>query len=132
MRLEVFAELHTITLFERDSNPRLPIILAGQSNLIDKLVYQTSLPPCVAGCRQKSLGARRATGYGTVSPPHLSNAGVKTNIFEEQAVTAVHQGSGGLFRKANHLTGGALVAAASAQSTMGNVDHVRLAATEIF
>lgn len=44
MRLEVFAELHTICQFEKDSKPWLPIILAGQNNLIDKLMYRSSQP----------------------------------------------------------------------------------------
>jgi type II secretory pathway predicted ATPase ExeA len=44
MRLEVFAELHTIMQFEQDSKPWLPIILTGRTNLIDKLMYQTSMP----------------------------------------------------------------------------------------
>jgi len=37
LRLEVFAELHTLTQFEGDSKPILPIILAEQNNLLDKL-----------------------------------------------------------------------------------------------
>jgi general secretion pathway protein A len=132
MRLEVFTELHTVTLFERDSNPWLPIILAGQSNLIDKLMYQTSLPLAsrvVARSHLEPVERREMERYLI---HHLSIAGVKTNLFEEQAVTAIHQGAGGLFRKANHLARGALVAAAGSQSSMVNADHVRLAATELF
>jgi len=34
LRLEVLIELHTITQFEGDSKPWLPIILAGQINLV--------------------------------------------------------------------------------------------------
>jgi len=40
LRLDVFTELHTITQFEGDSKPILPIILAGQNNLIDNLQYR--------------------------------------------------------------------------------------------
>ncbi|MEW6137997.1 MAG: hypothetical protein AB1733_07170 [Thermodesulfobacteriota bacterium] len=43
LRLGVLAELHTITVFEQDSKPWLPIVLTGQRNLINKLMYQTSL-----------------------------------------------------------------------------------------
>ena len=44
---------------------------------------------------------------------HNNNA----NHFEDAAVTAIHQGSGGLLRKANHLArGGALIAAARQDS----------------
>ncbi|MCZ6625012.1 MAG: ATP-binding protein [Deltaproteobacteria bacterium] len=44
LRLEVFAELHTICQFEADSKPHLPMILAGQNNLLDLLQYRSSLP----------------------------------------------------------------------------------------
>ncbi len=63
---------------------------------------------------------------------HLTIAGVKRSLFDDGAVTAIHQGSGGLFRKANHLARGAVIAAAKSESTMVSAEHVRLAATEIF
>ena len=54
------------------------------------------------------------------------------NLFDSQAVTAIHQGSGGLFRKANHLARGGLIAAAAEKTSLVNADHIRLAATEVF
>ena len=62
---------------------------------------------------------------------HLAIAGVKRMLFEDAAVTAIHQGSGGLFRKANHLARGAIIAAAKSESTSVTAEHVRLSATEI-
>ncbi len=62
---------------------------------------------------------------------HLNLAGVKISLFEEGAVTAVHQGAGGLFRKANHLARGSIIAAAKSEKTMVTAEHVRLAATEL-
>jgi type II secretory pathway predicted ATPase ExeA len=59
-------------------------------------------------------------------------AGINTNLFEDAAVTAIQQGSGGLLRKANHLARGALIAAAAKKQTLVGAEHVRLAATEIF
>ena len=53
-------------------------------------------------------------------------------LFDETAVTAIQQGSGGLFRKANLLARGALIAAARKKSQAVGAEHVRLAATEIF
>ncbi len=44
LKLEVFVELHTITQFDFDSKPWLPIILIGQSNLVDKLKFRKSGP----------------------------------------------------------------------------------------
>ena len=51
--------------------------------------------------------------------------------FDENAVTAIHQGSGGLLRKANHLARGALIVAAKQKSLTVGAEHVRLAATEL-
>lgn len=44
IRMDVFSELHTITQFDHDFKPYLPIILTGQSHLIDRLIYPTSQP----------------------------------------------------------------------------------------
>jgi len=132
MRLEVFAELHTITQFEQDSKPWLPIILAGKTNLIDLLTYQTSMPLAsriVARSHLEPANREQMEGY---LDHHLSITGVKSSLFDDRAVTAIHQGSGGLLRKANNLARGALIAAANEQSVTVTADHVRLASTEIF
>ena len=63
---------------------------------------------------------------------HLDICGVAHDIFDEAAVTAIHQGSGGLFRKANHLARGAIIVATKNKSMTVTADHVRMAATEIF
>ena len=42
MRLDVFAQLHTLTQFQFDSQSLMPIVLCGQDALIDKLLYHTS------------------------------------------------------------------------------------------
>jgi type II secretory pathway predicted ATPase ExeA len=132
MRLEVFAELHTITQFEQDSKPWLPIILAGKTNLIDLLTYQTSMPLAsriVARSHMEPVSRSHMQEYLS---HHLSIIGVNTALFDETAVTAIHQGSGGLFRKANNLARGALIAAAAGQSMTVSAEHVRLASTEVF
>jgi type II secretory pathway predicted ATPase ExeA len=132
LRLEVFAELHTLCQFEQDSRAWLPIILAGQSTLIDKLMYPGSRPLASRVVARGHLeGADRAQ-MASYLEHHLRLAGVKTNLFEEAGITAIHQGSGGLFRKANHLARGALIAAAQSQCATVGAEHVRLASTEIF
>ena len=131
MRLEVFAELHTICQFEKDSKPWLPIILAGQSNLVDKLTYRDSRPLASRIVAKSHLQGADLKGMEAYLQHHLALCGVDRMLFEKSAVTAIHQGSGGLFRKANHLARGALIAAALDQSQMAQSEHVRLAATEI-
>ena len=132
LRLEVFTELHTITQFNKDSKPWLPIILAGQSNLVDKLMYRGSGPlssRVIARSHLEGLNLKMMRQYLT---HHLNIAGVTTKLFDETAITAIHQGSGGLLRKANHLARGSLIAAAKQKSMAVKADHVRLASTEIF
>jgi type II secretory pathway predicted ATPase ExeA len=62
---------------------------------------------------------------------HLAFAGLKNLPFDEQVLTAVHQGSGGLFRKANHLSRGVIIAAAAEKSQLVTADHVRTAESEL-
>lgn len=132
MRLEVFAELHTITQFEQDSKPWLPIILAGRTNLIDKLMYQTSLPLASRIVTRSHMEPVNRQEMQEYLSHHICLTGITTSVFEDPAITAIHQGSGGIFRKANHLARGSLIAAADSQSRVVSADHVRLAATEIF
>lgn len=132
LRLEVFAELHTLCQFEKDSKPYLPIILAGQNNLIDKLSYRSSQPLASRIVARSHLQGTTLNGMQDYLKHHLLIAGVKQNLFDPSALTAIQQASGGLFRKANHLARGALIAAAATQCTVANAEHVRLASTEIF
>lgn len=132
LRLEVFAELHTIQQFHKDSKHYLPVILAGQANLIDKLIYRASAPLASRVVARSHLEGLDRDGMREYIEHHMRLCGVKNNPFEDPALTAIHQGAGGLLRKANHLARGALIAAAANQSTRVTAEHVRLAATEIF
>jgi len=132
MRLDVFAELHNLTQFEGDSKPYLPMVLAGQNNLVDRLRYRASMPLASRIVARSHLEGVDRFEMEKYLRHHMKIAGITENLFDETAVTAVHQGSGGLFRKANHLARGALIAAAKQKQTIASAEHVRLAATEIF
>lgn len=131
LRLDVFAELHTLTQFEGDSKPLLPVILAGQNNLLDKLYWRTSLPLASRIIARSHLKGVDRQGMEDYLNHHLQIAGLDRSVFTEPAITAIHQGSGGLFRKANHLARGALIAAAAEKCPQVSAEHVRLAATEL-
>lgn len=132
MRMEVFAELHTLLQFEKDAKPFLPLVMAGQNNLIDSLNYRPAMPLASRVVARSHLEGANLALMTQYIVHHLAIAGVDQKLFEDAAVVAVHQGSGGLFRKANHLARGALIAAAQQKSTTVTAEHVRLAATEIF
>lgn len=132
LRLDVFAELHTLTQFDQDSKPYLPVILAGQANLVDNLSYRASKPLAsrvVARCHMTGIDRSAMEDY---LRHHLLLVGCDRMLFEETAVTAIHQGSGGLYRKANFLARGALIAAARQGQTQVSAEHVQAASTEVF
>lgn len=131
LRLEVLAELHTLMQFENDSKPFLPIVLAGQANLADNLKYRNSMPLASRVVGKTHLKGVDRNGMEQYLAHHLALAGVKRNIFDESAITAIHQGAGGLFRKANNLARGAIIVAAKKKTAMVTADHVRIAATEL-
>ena len=131
MRLEIFAQLHTISQFDMDSKPLLPIVLAGQNNLIDKLLFHASRPlssRIIGRSHLEGLKYKDMAGY---IKHHLKIAGVKEQLFPDEAILAIHQGSGGLLRRANLLAKGALVAAAHEKCQVVSPEHVRMASTEI-
>jgi general secretion pathway protein A len=131
LRLDVFTELHTITQFETDSKPVLPIILAGQTNLIDNLLFRQSRALASRVVARGHLEALTQDEMSVYLAHHLEIAGVKQNLFSEQAVTAIHQGSGGLLRRANNLARGSLIAASAEKCNVVSAEHVRVASTEI-
>ena len=131
LRLDALAELHTLCQFDGDAKPILPLLLAGQNNLADLLTYHTSLPLASRVIARSHLVGIARDDMARYLAHHLAIAGISSNLFSDQAVTAIHQGSGGLLRRANHLARGALIAAASEQSHTVAAEHVRLAATEL-
>ena len=50
----------------------------------------------------------------------------------DEAILAIHQGSGGLLRRANLLAKGSLIAASREKCMVVSAEHVRMASTEIF
>jgi type II secretory pathway predicted ATPase ExeA len=131
LRLDVFTELHTLTQFQGDSKPWLPIVLAGQNNLAENLLYRTAIPLASRIVARAHLQAVDRADMEAYLAHHFKIAGLTSVPFEDQAVTAVHQGSGGLFRKANHLARGALIAAAGEKSQIITAEHVRMADSEL-
>jgi len=131
LRMEVFSELHTICQFDKDSKPYLPLILSGQGSLQDKLSYKSSAPLASRVICRAHLKGLDIEGMQQYLAHHLKLCGIKKSLFDETAITAIHQGSGGLLRKANHLARGALVAAANEKCQTASAEHVRLAATEL-
>lgn len=131
LRPEVFAELHTITQFDHDSKNLFSIVLAGQTNLLDKLTYRTSAPLASRVVARTHLDNLNQEQIELYLIHHLQVAGTKKQLFSPPAITAIYQGSAGILRKANWLARGGLVAAATEKEDVISAEHIRLAATEL-
>jgi type II secretory pathway predicted ATPase ExeA len=131
LRLEVLAQLQTLGQFDHDSQPLLPIILSGQNNLLDKLMYHTSRPIASRVVARSHLEGLDHTLMAQYLKHHQEIAGVKKQLFADEAILAIHQGSGGLLRRANNLARGALIAASIEKCQVVSAEHVRVASTEI-
>jgi type II secretory pathway predicted ATPase ExeA len=131
LSLDVFAQLHTFAQVDFDSRTLVPIILSGQTSLVDRLLYHTSRPFTSRMVGRSHMEALQRDHMAAYLTHHLSIAGRSKDIFADDAVTAIHQSSGGLLRRAGNLARGALLAAAQEQCPVVSGEHVRIALTEI-
>jgi len=131
MRLDILAQLHTITQLPFDQKSLMPLILSGQNILIDRLLYHTSKPFASRVVGRTHLEGLQQADMREYLFHHLRISGATAEIFSDEALTAVHQSSGGLLRRANNLARGAMLAAAAEQAPVVSAEHVRLASTEI-
>lgn len=131
LRLDVFDQLHTVAQADFDSRTLVPIVLSGQTSLIDKLLFHTSKPFASRIVGRNHMEALQRDHMAEYLAHHVAIAGGTKPLFSADAVTAIHQSSGSLLRRAGHLARGALMAAAREQCPIATAEHVRIAATEI-
>ncbi len=131
LRADIFAEIHTLTQFNNDSQNMISIVFAGQANLLDKFTYRLSAPLASRVIGKTHLTAINRDQMYEYLLHHLKSSGVKKMLFSDTAVSAIQQGSGGILRKANSLAKGGLIACSSVQETTVNEEHIRIAATEL-
>jgi len=104
----------------------------GQINLEDNLRYQKALPLASRVVARGSSNAVKKDEVDQYLNHHLSIAVINTQLFADAALTAIYQGSGGIYRKANNLARGALIAAAVDKASQVIPEHVQMASSEIF
>ena len=131
LRLELLAHLHAFTQLPYDQRSMVPLVLSGQNILIDRLLFHTSRPFASRVIGRTLLEGLSRDQMADYLMHHLAIVGGKPQLLCDQAITAIHQGSGGLLRRANALARGALLAAASEKTSVVTAEHVRLASTEI-
>lgn len=131
LRIEVFAELHTITQFDNDSKNLFSLVLAGQPNLLEKMTYRSSAPLASRVIARTHLGHLSQDQIAIYLQHHLEVCGCKKQLFSDQAITAIYQGGGGILRKTNFLARGGLIAAAMEKESVVSAEHIRIASTEL-
>jgi type II secretory pathway predicted ATPase ExeA len=131
LRLDVFDQLHTVAQADFDSRTLVPIILSGQIALIDKLLFHSSRPFASRIVGRSHMEALQRDHMADYLAHHIFISGGTAPLFGADAVTAIHQGSGGMLRRAGNLARGALMAAAIEHCPIATAEHVRIASTEI-
>ena len=107
------------------------MVLSGQISLIDKLLFHTSKPFASRIIGRSHLEALQLDHMAEYLAHHVMVAGGTKPLFSPDAITAIHQSSGGLLRRAGNLARGALMAAAIEGCPIATAEHVRIASTEI-
>ena len=109
----------------------MPMALSGQTALVDKLLYHTSRPFASRVVGRTHMEALQRDHMAAYLLHHINIAGGRDDLFAGEAITAVHEISGGFLRRAGSLARGTLLAAAQEKAPMVTAEHVRVAATEI-
>lgn len=131
LRQDVLMELHTLSQYLYDSKNLLPIVLCGQNNLLDNLQCRSSAPIASRIVARHHFQTLKQASTEEYIQHHVRIARLKHNPFEETAMTAIFQSSGGILRRINNLARGSLMAAARHKSPVVNTEHVRIAASEL-
>lgn len=131
LRAEVFAEIHTVTQFVGDAKRLFGLVFAGQVDLLDKLTARHAKPLASRVIAKAHMSAIDRATMAEYILHHIKLVGGKKQIYSDQAITAIHQGSAGFLRKANALAKGALMAASIDKADAIEAEHVRIASTEL-
>jgi general secretion pathway protein A len=131
LRSDVLEDLRLLTNYEMDSVGRLCLVLLAQSELrrrVAMAVHEALNQRIVVRHHLVGLSVEEVAAY----LGHLMRlAGTELPVFEESAVHAVFQATGGLPRKINLLCHHALMAAALARHDTVSAEHVQAALPEV-
>lgn len=131
LRIDTLQELHTLLIFDQDSRNFISLVLCGQSQLRDKLSQRTVSPLASRVIAHTHLGNLSLSQMEEYVNHHMKISGTTSELFEKNAITAIHQGSAGILRRANALARGGLVAAAREKKNSVTAEHIRIAASEL-
>lgn len=103
LKIENFYELQIITNFNMDSSDPALVVLIGQPHLREKLLIPVLQPFNQRISLKYHMPALSKEETDSYIQHHLSMAGAKEPIFNQNALNAVYQNSGGIARMINAL-----------------------------
>lgn len=131
LRIDVLTEIHTLTQFQGIGGDRISVVFCGQTSFLDRITHHHVAPLASRVMARAHLAPISRDQMGEYIEHHLKIAGVRKKLFSDAAIGAIHQGSAGTLRRANHLCRGSLVAVAGESRDEVTPEHVRIAATEL-
>ena len=120
LRVDVLMELHTLSQHIYDSKNLLPLVLCGQNNLLDNLQYRTCAPIASRVVARHHFQPLKSSSAEEYILHHVRVAKLKHNPFDESAMTAIFQSSGGILRRINNLARGSLPKLGETKFKLGN------------
>ena len=125
---DVFTQMHIISQTKKIGGRTVPVILCGQESLFDKLQSPFVKPLMSRVIDGYLLSGMSQAECGEYINHHICTiAGGKNDVFDETAVIAVSQASGGIPRKINNICLKAMGIAMEAGRSTVCADDVRRA-----
>jgi general secretion pathway protein A len=112
LQQEVLDHLHILLNYSWDAKALLSVILVGLPELWDKLDLRRNRSLLSRLSQRIALGQAPADDTAEYTQHRLSMAGVMRQVFEADALTLLHEVSGGILRDIDRLSVAALKAAA--------------------
>jgi type II secretory pathway predicted ATPase ExeA len=131
LRPDVLEDLRLLTNYQMDAEPRLCLLLLGQTELRRRLtmaVHEALAQRIVVRYHMAALTREELAGY---LAHRLRLAGAEVPLFDPAAEEAIYQATGGLPRKINLLAHHTLLAAALTRAKLATADHVQAALPEV-
>jgi general secretion pathway protein A len=122
---DILQEIRLLTNFEIDSYNAITILFCGHENLNMKLglsILESLANSITINISVDSLNKEEAFSYVEKRINHCGNS---NKIFTNNALTLIHQGSGGIFRIINKIAHASLVKAYLSKSSTVEVEHVK-------
>ncbi|MCD6122320.1 MAG: AAA family ATPase [Spirochaetales bacterium] len=122
---DILKEIRLLTNFEIDSVNALTVLLCGQENLNMKFGLSTLEPlanSITVNIHVESLKKEESFSY---IEQRVSCAGSSTALFTKNAITFIHEASGGIIRNINTIANGSLFKAFYSKSSQVEAEHVK-------